>query len=218
MTDPTRAPRAPAHAPDPEPLGGGGDGPPRPAARGAEPLPAVGPGARRLLDLVAHAERTTAEFAVRHGFASDYDVPFDYGRSGPRPATPLSRMTLDEVDAHQAQMRGGGSTAVGRYQFLRATLRELTARHGLSGGRRLDGPLQDALARTLLRRRRYDAHGAGEATADETMDALAAEWASLPMVDGLSRYAFRGKRQPVRVTRAELAAVLAEARRLDFGR
>jgi hypothetical protein len=180
-------------------------------------LPDVGPGARRVLRLVARAEGTAAEVAGRRGFASGYDVPFDYGRSGPPTPRPLSRMTLDEVDAHQTAMRPCGSTAVGRYQFLQGTLQELRRRHGLDGGRRFDGPLQDALARAKLRERGYDAYAAGDATADAVMDGLAAEWASLPMADGLSRYSFRGRRQPVRVTRAELKATLDAACRLDFG-
>jgi hypothetical protein len=127
-------------------------------------------------------------------------------------------MTLDEIADLQARMRPCGSTALGRYQIKQSTLGELAARHGLDGRRLLDGPMQDALARSLLRKRKYDAYGAGQASAEQVMDALACEWASLPMADGLSRYGFQGRRQPVRVTRAELKAVLDEACRLDFGR
>lgn len=181
------------------------------------PLPTVGPGARKVMGLLARAERTTLEFAARHGFASDYDVPFNYGRSGPPLTKPLSQMTLDEIDAHQTQMRPGGSTAVGRYQFKQSTLGELVERHGLAGDRLFDGALQDALTRSKMCDRKYDAYGCGAATADQVMDAFAAEWASLPMPDGLSRYSFQGRRQPVRVTRGELKAVLDEACALDFG-
>ena len=191
--------------------------PPPGAAAAPRPLPAVGPGARLVLDLIARAERTTAAYARRFGFATDYDVPFNYWRSGPPLTTPLSQMTLDEIAALQDRMRPGGSTALGRYQIKQSTLSELAARHGLNGARRLDGPLQDTLARSLLRKRKYDAYGVGQASAEEAMDALACEWASLPMADGLSRYGFQGRRQPVRVTRAELKAVLDEACRLDFG-
>ena len=181
------------------------------------PLPTVGLGARRVLDFIARAERTTPEFAGRFGFASDYDVPFNYGRSAPPTAKPLSQMTLGEVAGHQQRMKAGGSTAVGRYQVKASTLGELRDKHGLGNGRLFDGALQDQLGRSLMRNRKYDAYCVGQAPADEVMDALASEWASLPMADGLSRYGFKGRRQPVRATRSELKAVLDEACRLDFG-
>jgi hypothetical protein len=181
-------------------------------------LPAVGTGARKVLDFIAGAERTGLAFAGRHGFVSAYDVPFNYGRSGPPLTKRLSAMTLDEVAALQAQMAAGGSTALGRYQIKRSTLEGLAVRHGLGGDRVFDGALQDGLARAMMKARTYDAYGAGQVPADGVMDAFACEWASLPMADGLSRYRFQGRRQPVRATRAELKAVLEEACRLDFGR
>lgn len=180
-----------------------------------KPLPTVGPGARKVLDFLARAERTTPEFARRYGFTSDYDVSFNYGRSGPKTAKPLSAMTLAEIRAHQAQMRG--SSAVGRYQFMRDTLGDLTTKHGLQDEQVLDGLLQDQLGRSLMQKRKYDAYCAGRVGADTVMDDFAAEWASLPMANGYSRHKFEGKLQPVRVTRAELKAVLDEACRLDFG-
>ena len=184
----------------------------RPAPK---PLPAVGPGARKVLDLLARAERTTPEFAERFGFASDYDVPFNYGRSGPPLSKPLSAMTLAEVRAYQRGMRG--SSAAGRYQFMPGTLGDLAQRHGLDDGRLLDGGLQDQLARSLMQKRKYDAYCAGQVDADTVMDEFASEWASLPMANGFSRHKYQGKPQPVRVTRGELKAVLDEACRLDFG-
>jgi len=179
-------------------------------------LPDVGPGARLLLDAIARAEGTSDGAARRFGYAGGYDVTFAYGRAEPAGRTRrLSEMTLDEVRRMQGAMRG--SSAVGRYQILRRTLDGLRARHGLAGDVRFDGALQDRLGRALMARRGYDRCGAGLLAADGFLDGLAREWASLPMADGRSAYAYDGRPQPVRTTRAELRALLDEARRVDFG-
>jgi hypothetical protein len=195
--------------------GAGRDQLARPKAPPPKPLPTVGAGARKVQDFLAKAERTTPEFAKHFGFTSDYDVPFNYGRSGAPLKKPLSAMTLAEIRDYQRSMRG--SSAVGRYQFMPHTLSDLTAKHGLEDNAVLDGPMQDQLARSLMQKRKYDAYCAGQVDADTVMDAFAAEWASLPMANGFSRYTYQGKPQPVRVTRGELKAVLDEACRLDFG-
>jgi len=185
--------------------------------RAPAPLPAVGSGARLLLDLIARAEGTSDGAARRFGYTSGYDVTFAYGRGEPEGRRArLSEMTLDEVNALQRRMRG--SSAVGRYQLLRGTLDGLRARHGLAGDAPFDGALQDRLGRALMARRGYDRCGAGRLGADAFLDGLAREWASLPMADGRSAYAYDGRPQPVRTTRAELRALLDEACRVDFGR
>jgi muramidase (phage lysozyme) len=182
--------------------------------RRATPLPAAGPGAVLLLAHIARAEGTTGAARRRRGYDSDYDVTFNYGRSEPAGRTqPLSEMTLDEVNALQRRMRG--SSAVGRYQIVRRTLDGLRARYGLDGCELFDGELQDRLARALLAARGYDRFCAGEISADEAMDGLAREWASLPDPDGGSHYRFGGKPQPVRTTRAALRAALEAARAGD---
>jgi hypothetical protein len=187
-----------------------------PGSDRAAALPAVGPGARRLLDLIARAEGTSGPVRARHGYASDYDVTFGYGTAEPPgPRKPLSQMSIDEARALQRTMRG--SSAIGRYQFMPATLRGLCARHGLAGDERMDGPLQDALARSLLREKGYDAYGCGAVAAEAVLDGLAQLWASLPDAVGRSRWTFRGRPQPVGTTRAALRAALEAARRLDFG-
>jgi hypothetical protein len=181
-----------------------------PDTRRTMPLPAVGPGVRSLLDLVARAEGTTGAVRRRHGYDSDYDVTFNYGRSEPAGRTQrLSEMTLDEVNALQRRMRG--SSAVGRYQITRRTLDGLRKRYGLQGDEAFDAGLQDRLGRALLTRRGYDAFCAGELSADEAMDGLAREWASLPMADGGSAYRYKGRLQPVRTTRDEVRAALEAA-------
>src|SRR5690349_2198832 len=62
-----------------------------------KPLPVVGAGARRLLDLIARAEGTSGKVRAQKGYASDYDVTFGYGAAEPPGRRkPLSRLSLDE--------------------------------------------------------------------------------------------------------------------------
>lgn len=180
------------------------------------PLPAVGPGAKHLLDQIAVAEGTDEAKARRRGYGSGYEVIYGYRRS----AKPLTAMTLDEVDALQAQL--GAHTPVGRYQLLRATLQELRRRHGLSGSELFSPKLQDQLARARMRLRRYDDPSASPA---EIQRAFAREWASVPDVTGCSRYTITREtragaaeeRQPTGLTSAGFRDALAVARRLDGG-
>ena len=84
---------------------------------------------RALLHQIARGEGVDDDRARSHGFASGYDVPFNYGRFAQQ-TKPLTQMTLGEIDALQVRMAShpenpGRSTPVGRYQFTRATLREL---------------------------------------------------------------------------------------------
>jgi muramidase (phage lysozyme) len=176
--------------------------PPRAQSAAADVL-AAGPtaGARYLLDRIAEAEGTDERRARAHGFASGYDVTLGY-KPTPRP---LSQMTLDEVDAWQAQARGG--TAAGRYQFLRGTLRELRAKLKLAGGERFSPELQDRLAREKMRERGYDRL---DITAAQLQSRFAREWASIADVGGKSYY-----NQPVGMTSAAFQRHLAVARRLD---
>ena len=65
----------------------------------------------------------------------------------------LSALTLDEVQMLQQQLldAGNGGSAIGRYQFMPATLEHLTERLGLSGSERFTPALQDRLALVLAR-------------------------------------------------------------------
>lgn len=65
----------------------------------------------------------------------------------------LSALTLDEVQVLQQQLldAGNGGSAIGRYQFMPATLEHLTERLGLSGSERFTPALQDRLALVLAR-------------------------------------------------------------------
>lgn len=104
-------------------------------------------------------------------------------------------MTLDEVLAFQDDMVRGGSpsSAVGRYQFLRKTLRGLKEDMGLSGSEKFTPELQDRLASALVERRGGKKFVEGKITREEFLKNLSMEWASLPKdSSGLSYYAGDG--------------------------
>ena len=99
------------------------------------------------------------------------------------PPRPLTEMTLSEVIAYQTRLRDMGtvSSAVGRYQFIYLTLRDLVDRHGISGDLIFDGEVQTYLARFLM-------HDCGFYDPDRALvplaNCLATVWAALPVVSG----------------------------------
>ena len=120
-------------------------------------------------------------------FIGDIEAPQGYGtiyanKQG-RLSKPLTSMTLgDVIDAQKAWSKNHGSSAAGRYQFLRATLVELTKELGLRGSQRFDADLQDRLGYHLLKRRGYHEFMAGKIGRSEFGKRLAQEWASLPVL------------------------------------
>lgn len=105
----------------------------------------------------------------------------------------LVGMTLDEVDALQTKMlrhkdNSWNSSAVGRYQIVRTTLRSLRKELGLKGTERYDAKMQDRLAMALLERRGLSRWQAGRMSDDAFLNSLAQEWASLPNSQGKGHY------------------------------
>lgn len=96
----------------------------------------------------------------------------------------VSKMTVDGALLFQAQMlrKGSKSTAIGGYQFLRKTLKELKAVMGLKGDERLDKDLQDRMAIVLMQRRGLGEYLDGTLSREKFANNLAMEWASLPVV------------------------------------
>ncbi|KQP81768.1 hypothetical protein ASF60_22185 [Methylobacterium sp. Leaf113] len=78
--------------------------------------------------------------------------------------------------------RGTESSATGRYQFMKKTLRGLKQEMGLSGTERFSPELQDRMALQLLNRRGYSEWQAGRITDAQFANRLALEWASLPNI------------------------------------
>lgn len=144
-------------------------------ARLDAPLRRGGPKATRLRDLIARAE------AGRMG----YDAVQQGARVKP-PKRPTA-MTLSEiydwVDATPGQPH-----AIGRYQFIPATLKHSAKRLGLPPSTRFSPAVQDRLADLLLGDAGLLKVQQGEITAERFMLNLARIWAGLPMASGRSYY------------------------------
>ncbi len=131
--------------------------------------------AARLRDLIGHAEAGRAGYdAVQHGARR---LP------GKRP----TEMTLAEIfDWVRATPRQ--PHAIGRYQFIPATLRGLVRRAGINPQERFSPALQDHLANMLLEDAGFGAFTAGRMSHQSFMYNLAGIWAGLPLPSGRSRY------------------------------
>ena len=120
-----------------------------------------------------------------------------YGNKQWKIAKPLTSMTLDEVQAAQrGWSKHHGSSAAGRYQFMRATLGGLMAEMGLRGSQHMTPDLQDAMGYHLLKRRGYARFIAGQMPLKEFALNLAKEWASMPVLEdtqGQKRAVVRGQ-------------------------
>lgn len=143
-----------------------------------------------VLDLIGHTEGTDR--------GASYNETLGYGAYTGGPVN-LTSMTLDEVDKLQGQMlrhpnNSWNSSAVGRYQIVRTTLRSLKKQLGLSGKEKFTPELQDRLAEQLLKNRGYDDWKSGRISDTRFINNLAKEWASLPTATGRGAYAGQGVR------------------------
>lgn len=145
-----------------------------------------------LLDLIGHTEGTDRQDAYNETLG--YGILVDGVRSGGRGSdVDLTGMTLGEIDQLQTQMlrdpdNEWNSSAVGRYQIIRTTLRGLKQELGLSDDTRFTPELQDQLALVLLDRRGLSDWEAGRISDEQFQDNLAYEWASLPLATGIGAY------------------------------
>jgi muramidase (phage lysozyme) len=104
----------------------------------------------------------------------------------------LSSKTLTEIYQMQDNMVAVNkvSSATGRYQALKATLKEYQDRKKLPNGALFTPVMQDDFGLTKMKDRGYDAWRDGIINDDEFMHRLSCEWASLPdpYNDGKSHY------------------------------
>lgn len=105
----------------------------------------------------------------------------------------LVNMTLGDLDKLQTKMlrhpkNKWNSSAVGRYQIVRTTLRKLKKSMGLTDDMKFTPELQDMMALELLRGRGLDAWLAGKKSDKSFINSLAKEWASLPTSSGKGFY------------------------------
>jgi len=131
----------------------------------------------------------------------------------------LVGMTLDEIDSLQTKMlkhpkNKMNSSAVGRYQIVRTTLRKLKGEKmmRLPGTAKFTAKLQDACCLTLLEGRGLSAYLAGSMKEDTFMTNLAKEWASIPTPSGRGYY---DGQHNTPVTPAQVRKVLAEVKKRD---
>jgi len=152
--------------------------PPVPVAAPAAPsAPALAGASRtaRLLSLIAAAEAGAAGYdAVQHG-----------ARIRP-PAAP-TQMTLGQIDAW-IRATPGQPHAIGRYQFIPATLRRVAAVKGYGADTPFSPEVQDQLAMVLLNQAGYVDFVTGGLPRNDFMYNLARIWAGLPLPNGQSYY------------------------------
>jgi hypothetical protein len=151
---------------------------------------------RPILDLVGKSEGTDK----RDG----YNETLGYGKwtGGVGSHTNLTGMTLDQIDATQTSMlnqqhaQGIGddkaSSALGRYQIIRTTLRALRKKYNLTGDMKFDQRMQDQLGTAL-------------ANENPTSDGVSHQWASQPRHAGDTGGAYG---QGTHVTFAEQQAAM----------
>lgn len=139
--------------------GGGGGG----ASR-------TGGGVGALLNVIGRAEAPGGYDTVYHG-------------SVIQPPRPITSMTVGEVLQWQDESvrAGSASSAAGRYQIIRGTLRDLVAMGAVSRGEKFDKGAQDRAARALLERRGLSDYRAGRISREAFAQNLAQEWAGLPV-------------------------------------
>lgn len=160
------------------------------------------PGAARILDFISQFESR-----------GNWNAVFGNGNS----RQDLSVYSLDEIMQMQRERvrRGSPSSATGRYQFMRNTLRGLKDELGLTGNEKFTPELQNLLAVALLERRGYNEWRAGRISTSEFARRLSQEWAALPNPrTGRSYYAGDGLNKSLTRTSTVLSALEA-ARNID---
>lgn len=148
------------------------------------------------------------------GFIGGLEAPLGYNQVyGRNKMAPLDEMTVNQVLSYQRDRvrKGSPSSAVGRYQFIRPTLRGLVRELGLTGDELFTPALQDTLAVHLLKRRGLDRFLDGQVDLETFGNSLAKEWASLPVLTGRKKgksfYAGDGLNNALTDTSAAQAAI-----------
>lgn len=164
---------------------------------------------RPLLDLIGFTEGTDK--------GEGYNETLAYGKMldgvktrGGGPSVNLVGMTLTSIDALQTKMLKDpdnsklNSSAIGRYQIVRTTLRKIKKALNLTGSELFDADMQDRMCCYLLYGRGIDSYLAGKLSEDTLINNLAKEWASLPTTKDKGYYA--GQHTPI--TSARVRQVL----------
>ncbi|WP_266030446.1 lysozyme family protein [Brucella intermedia] len=160
---------------------------------------------RPLLDLIGFTEGTDK--------GDGYNETLGYGAYTGGDVV-LVKMSLKEIDDLQGKMLAHpknklNSSALGRYQIVRTTLRTIKRTLQLSNNLLFNEALQDRCACYLLGVRGIDKYLAGRLKEDTLINNLAQEWASLPTTKDVGYYG--GQRAAVKSARVR--EVLAEVRK-----
>jgi hypothetical protein len=168
-----------------------------------------------LRNLVAEAEGTTDAKASQENFASGYEVPFAYGQYL-QPSKPISQMTFKELDDFQKKQINAtkgifdntnrGTSAVGRYQFIRGTLQGLKDRLGYKDTDIFSQEVQDRLFDALMEEQGLQDLLSGLITPEEFQTKLSSQFASIPK-PGTETGTYKG--QNTGVTSDRVSAVLS---------
>lgn len=161
---------------------------------------------RPLLDLIGKTEGTDK--------GDGYNETLAYGAYTGGNVS-LVTMTLAGVDALQTQMlrhpkNTWNSSAVGRYQIVRTTLRNIKEDLRLKDGYVFDPEMQDRMACFLLGVRGIDEYLEGQMSEDELINQLAREWASLPTTSDKGYYG--GQHAAVKATEVRRVLKLVRQR------
>lgn len=115
---------------------------------------------------------------------NNYNAYYSKARNEEDPR--LTDMTVDQVILWQKGFvqAGSPSSAAGRFQIIRKTLKGLKTKLRLSGSELYDAAMQDRMARELLRQRGIDDYLSGLTDLVEFGNSIAKEWASLPVMSG----------------------------------
>ncbi|WP_071969455.1 hypothetical protein [Sulfitobacter alexandrii] len=127
-----------------------------------------------------------------------------------RPPRRPTQMSLAEI-YQWIEETPGQPHAIGRYQFIPATLRRVAGKLGVAPRARFSAGLQDRLADVLLAEAGLQSFREGELGRVDFMNNLAKIWAGLPNASGRSHYhGHAGNRASITWERFE-----AEMRRID---
>lgn len=114
------------------------------------------------------------DFIAKYESSDNYNVI--YGGE----IKPLTKMTIKEIyDLQDKMIEEKGSSALGRYQFLKMTLKENVRKLGIDESSLFDEQLQDQIARSLLEKRGFEDYKLGKITTKQIIRNLSKEWAAL---------------------------------------
>ena len=151
---------------------------------------------------------------ISKGEGAGYDTV--YGGSVVKPQKPITSMSITEVEDWQDRSVAAGSvsSACGRYQVIRGTLRTIVSSGGIAQTDTYSPATQDKIAIYLLKVRGLNRFLTGAISKEVFANNIAKEWASFPVVTGQnagkSYYAGDAAGNNARLTIQEVLAVLEQ--------